>query len=1070
MPTATINFDAVQLIDNWATLVEFLTNELDWPLDVEATLEEQAFQWSPRDLRLTPEEATRLRGGEVHELRFLDASPWGVFVVRFAQNRVSVKALRQVLRGLVESKSKDPALTSWRQEDLLFICATQDYEEFVFAHFRKQDQRPAVLATFSWEKGSAHLHTLCEFNLAKLVYPDDPADHEVWRAQWRTAFDVEAVTQKFFEEYGGIFKQVERQVRGVPGDKENPDARRLYVQRLFNRLMFLYFVQKKGWLEFEGDKNYLRALYEAPLGEGQDFLKDRLHWAFFAGLNYPGDQPASDDDENLRRLRGNVPFLNGGLFDLEADGSDERGQVTIPHGTFDAILTLFERYNFTVEESTPLDVQVAVDPEMLGKVFEELVTGRHETGSYYTPRPVVAFMCREALKGYLSAYDSREAIARFVDGDDASQLKNPEALLDALRRVRVCDPACGSGAYLLGMMQELMRLRHALLRDHRIDAETTYRKKLEIIQRNLYGADIDRFAANIAMLRLWLTLVIEYDGPKPPPLPNLNYKIACGDSLTGPNPLARTLQSDAYDKHAARLARLHDEIFLLGVHRREGRKTRPIHEIQREINDLQKEISGLFGNMVPEGALDWRAHFAEVFAQRQLPVTIGRRLNLGQELAEQPEPGGFDIVLANPPYVRADAQFKHIENEKKRQVAIAEYKGYRARLLKSGLYETLFEKWDLFMPFLERAHQMLCPGGQMVFIISDAYNAAKYTQKSHAFFLKNARVQRLDFCSEIKLFRAGVQNTIVHFAKGLPGADHVPFRVRRWGEREQDFEKSMEVLDSLPQTEFGEAVFRFNETKEKDENGFVQLSKICYVSVGMVIHADERRSHGAFKAEDLISNKRDKKHPRAYVEGKDLLPWATRRIRYLEYGTSRAPGLFRRPTFPELHEAKEKLLALRIAGKRLAVAYDDHQLLCNHTAVIFVPWHLLKGVVNNSINKSAKYKRQAADGDREEREKLSKQFHVKYVLAVMNSTFARTWLLSKRRGKLDIYPDDWKPLPIAPLSLEEQRPFVELVDKILKEYRTHGHPLPAEAATRVAQWEKELDEKVAALYHQVGRG
>src|SRR5207248_460342 len=145
-------------------------------------------------------------------------------------------------------------------------------------------------------------------------------------------------------------------------------------------------------------------------------------------------------------------------------------------------------------EATPLDVEVAVDPEMLGKVFEELVTGRHETGSYYTLKPIVSFMCREALKGYLGSSVSKEhadAIGRFVDEHEPVGLRDAENVLEALRRVRVCDPACGSGAYLLGMLHELMDLRTCLFSSKNLDPISAYDRKLEIIQRNVYGVDAD---------------------------------------------------------------------------------------------------------------------------------------------------------------------------------------------------------------------------------------------------------------------------------------------------------------------------------------------------------------------------------------------------------------------------------------------------------------------------------------------------------------------------------------------------------------------------------------------------
>ena len=166
-------------------------------------------------------------------------------------------------------------------------------------------------------------------------------------------------------------------------------------------------------------------------------------------------------------------------------------------------------------ESTPFDIEVAVDPEMLGKVFEELVTGRHESGAYYTPRPVVSFMCREALKGYLKAAipgcRARPSNDSWTSATPRAYPWRAPAISRALDEVTVVDPACGSGAYLLGMLQELVELQTALF-NVGVDARSLYELKLHIIERNLYGVDIDEFAVNIAMLRMWLSLAIEYEG------------------------------------------------------------------------------------------------------------------------------------------------------------------------------------------------------------------------------------------------------------------------------------------------------------------------------------------------------------------------------------------------------------------------------------------------------------------------------------------------------------------------------------------------------------------------------
>ena len=321
------------------------------------------------------------------------------------------------------------------------------------------------------------------------------------------------------------------------------ESQRVFTQKLFNRLMFITFIEKKRWLKFHKRTDYLSALWESyqdDNGVTKNFYKDRLCHLFFLGLNNPQEQDIAgiNNGSFLKQLIGTVPYLNGGLF--EQDEDEKNLKIIIPDDCIDSILhDLFQRFAFTVTESTPLDVEVAVDPEMLGKVFEELVTGRHESGSYYTPKPIVSFMCREALKGYLKtqvAVESQDAVAEFVDEHNPDNLVNPEAILEALRQVRCCDLAAGSGAYLLGMLHELLDLRQCLFATKGLDSNTVYQRKLDIIENNLYGVDKDMFAVNIARLRLWLSLAVEYQGETPNPLPNLKYKIEIGDSLIAPSP------------------------------------------------------------------------------------------------------------------------------------------------------------------------------------------------------------------------------------------------------------------------------------------------------------------------------------------------------------------------------------------------------------------------------------------------------------------------------------------------------------------------------------------------------
>jgi methylase of polypeptide subunit release factors len=846
------------------------------------------------------------------------------------------------------------------------------------------------------------------------------------------AFDVEPVTKEFFHEYGRIFEEVEQAIKGI----RDAERKRLFTQRLFNRLMFVAFIQKKGWLKFAGSTDYLSAIWKAHARDtaisDKNCYRDRLKPLFFFGLNSSNDvnQIGINRGAFLKTLIGDVPYLNGGLFDDDDDDKDEK--IIVPDKAIDAVLNdLFARFNFTVTESTPLDVEVAVDPEMLGKIFEELVTGRHETGSYYTPKPVVSFMCRDAIEGYLRhevATETQDAIHRFVWDHDPSGLKNGEAVLHALKAVTACDLACGSGAYLLGLLHELLDLRAALFATKRVDAISVYDRKLEIIQKSIYGVDVDPFAVNIARLRLWLSLAVDFEGGSPPPLPNLDFKIETGDSL-----LALDVQSSS--QHSFRQVQLTEYLNLKAQFMTAHGTTKA--SLREQINKLQKDVGLWIHGGEPVAGFDWAVDFAEVFV-----------------------PGGFDIVLANPPYVRADAQFKHIESEKARQAAIAEWKDYREQILESEIYETIYEKWDLFVPFLERAYQLLKSDGGMVFIISDSYNGAKYANKSQAFFVKHSTIRRIDFCSEIKLFDAGVYNTILYFTKDHAPEAWEPLRIRRFGEKPEDFTVNQQPLPTAPQKTIGVLAFRpkAEVVTGLSGDGFVPLSEICYISVGMVIHCDERKAQGLFRAEDLVVDHRDSTHPKPYVEGKDFDRWRIHGFRYLEWGTKRAPKMFRRPTFPELYTVPEKLISMDLAGSEQRIAYDDQRLFHNHSAWSFVPWHYLKGVRNRSIKKTAKYRSEVSPARRppifrEELEERSRGFLAKYVLAVMNSSYATEWLVKTRRNKMHIFPDDWKPLPIPTAAKAQQEQIVRLVDKIL----TCDNP------KRIDDLEAEIDKRVKQL-------
>ena len=670
--------------------------------------------------------------------------PFALILVEFATG-FRRGDLRDILQAVRADVRKRASYGGKALDDIVFVCATEDYGGVRFVHFESKDAaRQPRLRVFGWDCDQTDgMRTLRDHNLTCLRLPHLESGAPDWKtaeATWRTAWDVERVTREFYTDYERVFKGVEQQVTGVQGD------RRLWVQRLMNRLLFVQFLSKKkpAWLRFGERTDYLPALYEQAVNKGENFYEDRLWWAFFCGLGTLSDDVEEHGHENLRERRGEVPFLNGGLFDRIDKNDDQHSGVHVPNHAFAPVLALFAQYNFTITESAPDDADVAVDPEMLGKVFERLVTGRHESGSYYTPRGIVTFMCRESLKQYLMGAvgsetpngavgangasdlngggEERAAIEAFVERRDASGLRRPEAVLGALRHITVCDPACGSGAYLLGMMQELLALRQSLFASKVQDFSTVYERKREIIQHNIYGADKDPFAVSIAMLRLWLSLTIEnrcdpHDMTLAPAkrdvsLPNLKFKVVVGDSLTAPDPSNLNLMGDAYSRDADTLRNCHNNYFTAhdGGTGAVGSKAK----IEAQVRKAEASLSDLFGDMArptnDDGSLRvvWHVAFAEVFAPRREAGDLGGGLNLGLTLAPPPTPGGFDIVLANPPYVRQEL-IKDIKPLLKQAYA-AIYNGTA----------------DLYTYFYARAVQLLKPGGVLAFISPNKWFRAGY--------------------------------------------------------------------------------------------------------------------------------------------------------------------------------------------------------------------------------------------------------------------------------------------------------------------------------------------------------
>lgn len=558
---------AVRKVQDLDSLFYLLRDQLEWPLGESAALEDSTFEWTADDLRVSDGSAARLGGGIVRQLRpFTEGQPWGIFLLEFANDRVYRTALRDVLRRLVPSRRRDPTLPSWRHDNLLFICTTREYQSFTFAHFRGEEAPRAVLTTFGWDKGDTHIRTLCEFNLPALTFPSDGgADAGKWIEAWRSAFDVDRVSRAFYEGYRRVFDSLQAGLRKQTGDANWAHD---YALQFLNRLVFLYFVQRKRWLG--DDLRFVPKLwsrYKACAEPADSFFDRWLSVLFFEAFNNQFQAGRADRQhlpEDTREALAKAPFLNGGLF--TRNDLDDAHAFKVPDSLFEALFDRFngtspgflERYNFTISEDTPLDQEVAVNPEMLGKVYESLVNlssegleeedRRGTAGIFYTPRVEIDLMCRLALVDRLTNDLGQEAKpllyrAVFAYTPEEKEAADAELLaqdlwgrLNALLHdITVLDPACGSGSFLVGMLLVLddlqARANHQLGED-----ENSYDRRTRIIGHSLYGVDCMEWAVHMAELRLWLQLVIEtdlewYQMKHRALLPNLTFKVRPGDSL-----------------------------------------------------------------------------------------------------------------------------------------------------------------------------------------------------------------------------------------------------------------------------------------------------------------------------------------------------------------------------------------------------------------------------------------------------------------------------------------------------------------------------------------------------------
>jgi hypothetical protein len=867
------------------------------------------------------------------------------------------------------------------------------------------------------------------------------------------AFSVEAVTKEFFTRYAGLFEEINTALdslvakdSAIRAEFKAKAVRTVdFAKKLMGQIVFLYFLQKKGWLGVAkradwgtGPHDFMRRLAKGEYGRYGNFFNDALEPLFYDTLATDRGREAWCD-----RLQCRIPFLNGGLFESLGDYAWWKTDVLIPNRLFTntdpveqgitgtGILDVFDRFNFTVNEAEPLETEVAIDPEMLGKVFENLIEAnrRKGVGAYYTPREIVHYMCQESLIGYLDAvvnthevalrpanasqvnlFGGRaaeqtalkvteykeivsrkdletfihlgEQISHYEAAETSDAIKMPRAIGlhaqlidDSLAKVTVCDPAVGSGAFPVGMMTEIVSARSALTPYFSGTRERTpYHFKSHAIQHCLYGVDIDPGAVEIAKLRLWLSLVVDEQETKEiKPLPNLDYKVVRGNSLLG------------FPFRSPRLheiAKLQADVVGESDHTAKAR-------LKRQIDiKLAQSIAASKKSLGYEVTFDFETWFSEVFRNR----------------------GGFDIIIANPPY-GADL------TDRERQ--------------------TLAERFP-FVPDFESADYFICialeklrAGGTKCFIVPNTWLVNRFARRFRRHLLDRYALSSIGDCSGFSVFdSASVRNSLTLISRATPPANYaVRFVVL---EPVRGPARMIEVTSTMLLAGLDNWLAYFSAADSrlilanKIRQGARPLGDFTDSSQGLIPY-DKYRGHDEQTIRNRIWHadfKRDKTYRRE-LQGRDVNRYSVtwNGETWISYGRWLAAPREQR------FFTSERILIREITNPRILAAYTSDEFY-NTPSIINVT--AFRGL------------------------------HPLYVLGLLNSNLLSFYHVeTSPKSKKGLFPkilvNDVRSLPIKEGSPEVERRVVRLVERILS-------AKSRDPGADTTSWERGIDQLVYELY------
>ena len=625
------------------------------------------------------------------------------------------------------------------------------------------------------------------------------------------AFSVEALTKQFYKDLFEWYQWAVDDSSNVTfpnstaiEDDDRDDIEKKII-RMITRIMFVWFIKQKELVPNRiFDIEYLSTIlkdfdpYSTTEGCYYNAILQNL---FFGTLN----RAIKDDDGNTRKfatsknrdvktlyryaelftiseqdvinLFSEVPFLNGGLFECldktrYIDGVEQcynfdgfsrndgrfadgrfKHRAVVPNNLFfepeKGLISILSRYNFTIEENSPEEQQVALDPELLGKVFENLLgaynpetkeTARNQSGSFYTPREIVNYMVDESLIAYLGDNAFVRSLFRTDFSFDKTKSDDYQKIAEKLKAVKVLDPACGSGAFPMGLLNRMIDILERISPD-----ESVYDLKLSVIEKCLYGSDIQSIAAQITKLRFFISLICdcEKDASKPnfgiPTLPNLETKFVSANSLIAKK--KKPAQGNLFENPEIEPTK--NELAEIRHKHFSAKSASTKHRLREKDQVLREKLAKLLSdddNFAPEDAKQLAAW--NPYDQNAVSPFFDPEWMFG--VAD-----GFDIVIGNPPYIQ-------LQNNG----------GELAKLYENCNYLTFARTGDIYCLFYERGWQLLKKNGHLCYITSNKWMRAGYGEKTREFFANKTNPMLLIDFAGVKIFEsATVDTNILLFSK-----------------------------------------------------------------------------------------------------------------------------------------------------------------------------------------------------------------------------------------------------------------------------------------------------------------